>query len=62
MPIQMGWSQIIPVSDTLAKVRLRTIDNKNFVITFMTEEDLKNMPPKVTVSKIVSVNRLQKVM
>jgi hypothetical protein len=61
MPITMNWNQIIPVSDNLAKVRLRTIDNKNFIMSFMTEEDLKNMPQRVTVSKIMSINRVQKV-
>jgi hypothetical protein len=57
----MGFNQIVPISDNLARVRLRTIDNKHFVMSFMTEEDLKNMPPKVTVSKIVSINRLKRV-
>jgi hypothetical protein len=59
--ITIGYNQIIPVSDTLARIKLRTIDNKDFVMTFMTEEDLKNMPPRVTLSKIVSINRVQKV-
>jgi hypothetical protein len=58
----MNWTQIIPVSDNMAKIRLRTIDNKNFVMNFITEEDLKNMPPRVTLSKIVSINRVQKVL
>lgn len=62
MPITMNWTQIIPVSDNMAKIRLRTIDNKNFVMNFITEEDLKNMPPRVTLSKIVSINRVQKVL
>jgi hypothetical protein len=59
--ITVSYNSIIPISDTLARVRLRTIDNKNFVITFMTEEDLKNMPPRVTMSKIMSINRVRKV-
>lgn len=62
MAIRIDFGNIIPISDNLAKIRLKTIDNKTFTLTFMTEEDIKNMPPKVTVSKVVSLKRLRRML
>jgi len=60
MAIRIDFGNIIPISDNLAKIRLKTIDNKMFTLTFMTEEDIKNMPTKVTISKVVSLKRLRR--
>ena len=62
--IRINYSDIEPISDRLAKIKLKTISGDEFNVIFTTKEDLKNFPSEVTIDQISSITRqkLSKIM
>lgn len=61
MTMRIDYKNITPISDKMAKIKIKTIDGKGFIMKFITEEDMRNMPLKVTVDKVIGISRMKKV-